>query len=461
MKKNNSLPLVTIYIPSRNYSQYLENSINSVINQTYTNWELILIDEASTDNTFIIAQKFERKYPNKITLIKNEKPQGLQKVANKILKIANGKYMMRLDADDWLHEIALTEMVKKIEKDSKYGIVYGNYFYTNENGEIIGIETRHELKNKNYSSQLPPHGACTLFKTKELIKAGGYLENVNAQDGWDLWYKLSKKVGVASIDLPLFYYRQHPQSLSRDNNRLLKARAKIFDEIRKKQNEEYKPKVLAVIPIKESYPNLDNVPYRKIDGRSLIEIAINNALASKQIDQLVISSESNSVLNFSKKLEENNLVPHHYRLLRKTKNKSKNIPISDFLVSASKLYKKKFGDYPDIVVYLSLHAVNRKKDHIDTAINNLIITESDTVVSVQEEREPMFNISKSGLNLINPGRFRDLSFDKERLYRFNGSIIASTWNNISQNKLFESKTSFIEMSHHDSIQVKDSSLFDK
>ena len=118
MKKNNSLPLVTIYIPSRNYSQYLENSINSVINQTYTNWELILIDEASTDNTFIIAQKFERKYPNKITLIKNEKPQGLQKVANKILKIANGKYMMRLDADDWLHEIALTEMVKKIEKDS-------------------------------------------------------------------------------------------------------------------------------------------------------------------------------------------------------------------------------------------------------------------------------------------------------------------------------------------------------
>ena len=73
---------------------------------------------------------------------------------------------------------------------------------------------------------------------------------------------------------------------------------------------------------------------------------------------------------------------------------------------------------------------------------------------------PMFNITNSGLNLINPGRFKDLSFEKERLYRFNGSIIASTWDNILKNNLFGSKTSFIEMNHHDSIQVKDSSLFD-
>ena len=72
----------------------------------------------------------------------------------------------------------------------------------------------------------------------------------------------------------------------------------------------------------------------------------------------------------------------------------------------------------------------------------------------------MFNYGKSGLNLINPGRFRDLSYDKERLYRFNGSIIASLWNNISNNSLFGTKTSFIEMSFKDSVQVKDSSLFD-
>ena len=98
--------------------------------------------------------------------------------------------------------------------------VVGTYFVKAESGK----EDKH--------GQIPPHGACTLFETNSLKKVGGYSENVNAQDGWDLWYKLYKKVGAISIDLPLFYYRQHNASLSQDNNRLLKARAKIFEEFR-------------------------------------------------------------------------------------------------------------------------------------------------------------------------------------------------------------------------------------
>tara|TARA_B100001059_G_scaffold81784_1_gene79836 strand:- start:9307 stop:10680 length:1374 start_codon:yes stop_codon:yes gene_type:complete len=455
-----SPPLVTIYIPSKNYGKFLEKSIQSVISQIYTNWELIIIDEGSSDNTKTIAKNFVKKYPSKIKFIRNNKPVGLQKIANNVLDNANGKYMIRLDADDWLNEIAIFIMVEKLENNLNAGIAYGNYFYTDENGKIIGVETRYELDIEDTAGHLPPHGACTLFETNALKKAGGYSEKVDAQDGWDLWYKLYKKIGAISLDLPLFYYRQHSKSLSNDNDRLLSARAKIFEEIRKKKKENYKPKVLAVIPVKESYPNLKNVPYQKINGRTLLEIAIENALNSDQIDQLIVSSESQNVLNFSQQLEEDNLVPLHNRLLRKD-NSSNNIPITDFLISAAEFYFKKNGNYPDILVYLSLHAINRRTKHIDNAINSLIVSESDSVVSVQEEREPMFNYGKSGLNLINPGRFKDLSFDKERLYRFNGSIIASLWENISRNDLFGIKTSFIEMNNKDSIQIKDNSLFDK
>jgi glycosyltransferase involved in cell wall biosynthesis len=457
----NDEPLVTIYIPSKNYGKYLDKAVKSVLKQIYLKWELYIIDEGSNDNTKNIARNFTKKFPTKIKFIKNTQPIGLQKLANHIIEIANGKYIIRLDADDWLHEVALLIMVKKLEENSTAGIAYGNYFYTNEKGKIIGIERRHELGKEDLVGHLPPHGACTLVETKALRNVNGYTENVDAQDGWDLWYKLYKKIGAISIDLPLFYYRQHSSSLSKDNERLLNARAKIFHEIRSKEKNNFKPKVLAVIPVKESYPNMKDVPYQKINGNTLLEIAINNALDSKQIDELIVSSKSKHVLNFSKQIEEEEKVKSHLRLLREESNDSKNIPITNFMNSAAQLYFENKNQYPDIIVYLSLHAINRKTSHIDKAINNLIITESDSVVSVQEEREPMFNYGKSGLNLINPGRFRDLTYDKERLYRFNGSIIASLWKNISKNSLFGIKTSFIEMSYKDSIQVKDSSLFDQ
>ena len=296
-------------------------------------------------------------------------------------------------------------MVNKLEENSKAAIAYGNYFYTDEKGKIIGVEIRYKLGKEDLIGHIPPHGACTLVETNALKSVDGYLENVDAQDGWDLWFKLYKKVGAISIDLPLFYYRQHSKSLSRDNDRLLNARAKIFAEIRKKSNENYKPNVLAVIPIKESYPDMKNVPYQKINGKTLLEIAINNALHSNQIDELVVSSKSKDVLNFSKKLEIENKVLPHLRLHRTEENSTNTIPISDFMISAADIYFKGRKQYPDIVVYLSLHAINRKSIHIDKAINNLILTESDSVVSVQEEREPMFNNGNSGLNLINQGRF--------------------------------------------------------
>ena len=103
---------------------------------------------------------------------------------------------------------------------------------------------------------------------------------------------------------------------------------------------------------------------------------------------------------------------------------------------------------------MSLHAINRTTDHIDQALNVLRITESDTVVSLQEEREAIFIYAKTGLELLNPGRFQDLMFDRERLYSFNGSILATWWDVLQEHHLFGEKISSIEMSVEDSFQLK-------
>lgn len=449
-----SQPLVTIYVPCRNYGRYLEQAVESVFSQVYCNWELIIIDEGSSDSTIPIAEKLVSKYPSKVSLIKNSTPMGLQKLANHVLSIANGKYMMRLDADDWLDEAAVFLMVNRLESSDNAGMVYGNYYYTDPKGKVIDVEFRHKLGAEDLAGHLPPHGACTLFSTRSLKVVGGYSEDIDAQDGWDLWFKLVDRIGAISIQTPVFYYRQHGKSLSRDNKRLLNARSKIFADIASKLEGDYQPSIAAVIPVRESYPNFEGVPYQDINGRSILELAIISAAKSNRISTIIVSSESQRVLDYSKKLESDGKVPEHQRLLRKTSDTSDGIPIRDFMFIAGEGHAEIHNSFPDIVIYLSLHAINRTEDHIDNALNVLRITESDSVVSVQEEREPMFHHGKHGLDLINPGRFQDLTFDKERLYRFNGSLIATWWESLKLHSLFGEKTSYIEMSREDSLQIK-------
>ena len=156
-------------------------------------------------------------------------------------------------------------------------------------------------------------------------------------------------------------------------------------------------------------------------------------------------TQSQQVLDYSKHLEDEGKVPKHIRLKRSKDIKtSKNIPIHDFMLKAGRYYQELNGITPDVVTFLNLHAVYRQTKHIDAALNVLKITESDSVVSVQEEREPMFSHGKHGLDLINPGRFKDLAFDRERLYRFNGSIIASWWEVLKTHSVFGEKIGYIE-----------------
>ena len=453
-------PIVTIYIPCKDYGEYVEKAIQSALGQVYQKWEMILIDEGSTDQTHTIFEYYKRKYPKKISVLSNQNPIGLQKIANKILSLAKGKYIIRLDADDWLHEFALEVLVHKLESSPKAGIAFPNFFYTNEKGKVIGIETRQFNSEIDLSSQLPPHGACTMFETKALKIAGGYSESVNAQDGWDLWLKLYSKIGAIGVDLPLFYYRQHGTSLSRDNTRLLKARTDIIKEIGSQLSGDYKPIVLGVLPIKKSYPDFKNVPYLEIEGKSLLETTINSSFQSEYITDLIVSSKSDSVLNFSKELEKKNKVPKHFQYKRPEEQETRNIPIIDILRSSSEAYFKEKRQYPDILIYLSIHSINRKGTHIDKAINMLKLSRADSVVSVSEERDPIFKYSENGLDVINPGRFKKLVYDDERLYRFNGSLIVCWWETIKNNQLFGQKTSFIEMSKEDSIQI-DKYYFEK
>ena len=132
---------------------------------------------------------------------------------------------------------------------------------------------------------------------------------------------------------------------------------------------------------------------------------------------------------------------------------STKMPLDSIMKNAAEKYFETYGHNPDIVTYLNLHSINRTCEHIDTSLETLKVTESDTNVSVTEIRDPVFSYKNEGLNLINPGRFRSLSFDDERLYMFNGSHISSWWDSFVVNGMFGKKITFIEMTNNDSIKI--------
>jgi len=446
--------LVSIYIPCHNYGRFLEQTVESVFGQLHPNWELFIVDEGSQDDTAEIAERLRQRDPLRITLIRNHAPVGLQRIANSILGLANGKYIMRLDADDWLDEGALLLMVAKLESDEEFGLVYGNYYYTDAEGNVLGTERRHKFGVEDRSGHVPPHVACTMVRTRLLKSVGGYSEDINAQDGWELWFKLINRTKAASLDAPLFYYRQHTTSLSRDSKRLLDARARIFHQAQQRNKGSYQPSCLAVIPAREAYPSWDKIPYREFEGKSLLQHALESALQASGVTAVAISAEQPSVLQFAEHLVSQQLVADHVRLMRPEALRGSDFPVRDILLHAAEAYQQTHQQLPDILLFLSLHAPLRRAAHVDNAVDVLLTTAADSVVSVTEESEPMFAHGRLGLQLLNPGRFQQLVYERERLFRFNGAVLGVWTEVLLAGSLFGDSIASIEMSKEDSEQVK-------
>lgn len=225
MKK---FPKITIYIVNRNYGKYIKQALESVISQTYKNIELIIIDDNSTDSSKVLIRTFKKKYKKTIILF-NKKKIGLVKSINRAIKKSKGKYIIRLDSDDYLHPKAVEEMYLKIKNDKKIGLVFPNFYWTNSNGEIFS-KFKYNYKSNLLIKYIPAHGACSLINKKILKKIGGYNELFDRQDGYYIWFSiLLNSFKIFHIKKTLFFYRKHNKNLSTNISKILKTRLKILN----------------------------------------------------------------------------------------------------------------------------------------------------------------------------------------------------------------------------------------
>ena len=215
-------PFITVYIPTHNYEQYIQSAVNSVVNQTYKNWELIIINDGSTDCTAMHLEEYE-DYSNIRIYQLNEK-QGLIKASNYALARARGEYVIRLDADDWLQTDALEVFAHSAMRWSHINLFYPNMIAINRIGGDIKILQREFKLLNDYA----PNGAGCLIKREPFSQIDYYDEEFDCQDGFYLFNK-ARALGweIHFLNESLYIYYQHPTSLSHNKIKMHETRLKI------------------------------------------------------------------------------------------------------------------------------------------------------------------------------------------------------------------------------------------
>ena len=129
MSKNK---LISIIVPCYNVEKYVEKTLLSIINQTYENIEIIVVEDCSTDNTYTILQKIQKQYSSKIKLYKNEKNGGLAYTRNRGLEHATGEYIGYIDSDDYIDNNYFEELISILEKEKAINTIHINNIIINK-----------------------------------------------------------------------------------------------------------------------------------------------------------------------------------------------------------------------------------------------------------------------------------------------------------------------------------------
>ena len=267
-------PFISIIVPCYNQAQYLDECLQSVFNQTYQNWECIIVNDGSPDNTEEIALQWTKKDVRFKYL--NKENGGLSSARNAGIEIAKGEWILPLDCDDKIGNRYL-ELAEK-EFDKGYTVIYCK-------AEFFGdINTKWDLPKYSYTQLLSRNLIfCSgFFKKNDWDKVNGYDVNlIYGREDWDFWLSiLDLDSKVLRLDYFGFYYRRKSDSMDVELN--INLEKKIYSE-----NYIYKKHLIKYLPNNLNAIDNYNISARKQDELSNIYRDINNNLLTRFLFKLI------------------------------------------------------------------------------------------------------------------------------------------------------------------------------
>lgn len=212
-------PKIDIIMGVYNCASTLRESIDSILGQTYTNWHFIICDDCSKDETYSILEEYKAAFPEKFTLLKNDKNMGLNFTLNKCLKECTGEFVARQDGDD----ISLPQRFEReleILKDEKYALVSCDMISFDENGDF-GVITHPQVPTANdFRFGSPFCHAPVIIRKKVIDEVGGYsvADHLLRVEDYHLWFKIYAKGYIGYNIKEAFYKMRDDRNATKRRN---------------------------------------------------------------------------------------------------------------------------------------------------------------------------------------------------------------------------------------------------
>ncbi|MDI3476345.1 MAG: hypothetical protein PWQ79_2097 [Thermococcaceae archaeon] len=239
-----SRPAVSVIIPTHNRANLLERAIRSVLAQTFEDFELLVVDDASTDNTPEVVESIE---DGRLRYIRLKENSGAPVARNTGIKKSRGKFIAFLDDDDEWLPLRLEVQIKKFEElDRSFGVVYGGFYYVSqEGGKILGKNIP-KFRGDVYLHLLRENfvGSPTLLIRRECFKKAGLFDPfLTSSQDWDMWLRIAKYYKFDYVKEIVAKYYVHGRQISFNLNKYIPGRERF---IKKHLDIRMNPKIMSI-----------------------------------------------------------------------------------------------------------------------------------------------------------------------------------------------------------------------
>ncbi len=224
---NNQKIIVTIGIPLYNAENFIEDAINSVLKQTYQNFELIISNDSSTDHSLTIVKNINDP---RIKIIDGKENKGISYRLNEQVSIANGKYFARMDADDIMHPERISKQVSFLEKNPHIDLLGTSAIIIDDDNQILGIRSTKKPQKMEDVIVGSPFIHPTVCGKLTWFKKNIYTTTYDGAEDYALWMKAFPESNYEVLQEPLLFYRDPLKFKIKTFLSRLKVQRKMFRE---------------------------------------------------------------------------------------------------------------------------------------------------------------------------------------------------------------------------------------